>query len=169
VTDTDPADNNASDTDTLTPSVDLSITKTDGQTSEIPGTSISYTIVVTNNGPSTVSSLTLTDTVPAALLSPSFGAPSAGSYDPATGAWKEWQLPGNYPQPYAVFVDDKDMVWLSDFGSNALVRFDASQEKFEVYSLSSPDANVRQILGRTGEVWGAESGVDKLVVIRTNN
>ncbi|MEP6577016.1 MAG: lyase, partial [Nitrososphaerota archaeon] len=74
-----------------------------------------------------------------------------------------------YPQPYAVFVDDKDMVWLSDFGSNALVRFDASQEKFEVYSLSNPDANVRQILGRAGEVWGAESGVDKLVVIRTNN
>ncbi len=71
--------------------------------------------------------------------------------------------------PYAVFVDDKDMVWLSNFGSNALVRFDASQEKFEVYSLSSPDANVCQILGRAGEVWGAESGVDKLVVIRTNN
>jgi len=26
---------------------------------------------------------------------------------------------------------------------------------------------VRQILGRPGEVWGAESGTDKLVVIRT--
>jgi streptogramin lyase len=25
---------------------------------------------------------------------------------------------------------------------------------------------VRQILGRPGEVWGAESGVDKLVVVR---
>ena len=30
------------------------------------------------------------------------------------------------------------MVWLSDFGSNALVRFDPSQQKFEVFSLSSP-------------------------------
>ena len=28
-------------------------------------------------------------------------------------------------------------------------------------------ANVRQLLGRPGEVWGAESGVDKLVVVRT--
>jgi streptogramin lyase len=27
---------------------------------------------------------------------------------------------------------------------------------------------VRQLLGRPGEVWGAESGVDKLVVIRTS-
>jgi virginiamycin B lyase len=26
---------------------------------------------------------------------------------------------------------------------------------------------VRQILGRPGEVWGAESGTDKLVVVRT--
>jgi virginiamycin B lyase len=26
---------------------------------------------------------------------------------------------------------------------------------------------VRQLLGRPGEVWGAESGVDKLVVVRT--
>jgi virginiamycin B lyase len=33
--------------------------------------------------------------------------------------------------------------------------------------LPSPDAAVRQILGRRGEVWGAESGVDKLVVVLT--
>jgi virginiamycin B lyase len=25
---------------------------------------------------------------------------------------------------------------------------------------------VRQLLGRPGELWGAESGVDKLVVVR---
>ena len=30
-------------------------------------------------------------------------------------------------------------------------------------------ANVRQILGRPGEVWGAESGTDRLVVIREGN
>ena len=66
-------------------------------------------------------------------------------------------------------MDDKDFVWLSDFGSNALVRFDPSQQKFEVFSLPSAGAEVRQLLGRTGEVWGAESGTDKLVVIRTNN
>ena len=26
--------------------------------------------------------------------------------------------------PYAVFVDQKDVVWLTDFGSNTFVRFD---------------------------------------------
>jgi virginiamycin B lyase len=71
--------------------------------------------------------------------------------------------------PYAVYVDEKDMVWLSDFGANALVRFDPKDETFEVFALPSSEANVRQILGRTGEVWGAESGVDKLVVINTNS
>ena len=98
-----------------------------------------------------------------------WNAGKLGMYNPFNNTWKEWQLPGNNPQPYAIFVDDKDMVWLSDFGSNALVRFDPSQQKFEVFSLPSSGANVRQILGRSGEVWGAESGTDKLVVIRTNN
>jgi virginiamycin B lyase len=63
-------------------------------------------------------------------------------------------------------VDDRDKVWLSDFGANALVRFDPVKEAFDVFPLPSPGANVRQLLGRHGEVWGAESGTDKLVVIR---
>jgi virginiamycin B lyase len=87
-------------------------------------------------------------------------------YDPATNRWREWKLPGEQPQAYAVYVDERDRVWLSDFGANALVRFDPVQEKFEVFTLPSSPANVRQILGRPDEVWGAESGVDKLVVIR---
>jgi virginiamycin B lyase len=88
-------------------------------------------------------------------------------YDPATNSWQEWKLPGNHPQAYAVYVDDQDRIWLSDFGSNSLVRFDPGMEEFFVYELPSPNAAVRQISGRSGEVWGAESGTDKLVVIRT--
>ena len=64
VTDPNPGNNSATDTDTLTPEADLSITKTDGTTSVVPGTNDTYTITVTNNGPSTVSSLTLTDAIP---------------------------------------------------------------------------------------------------------
>ena len=67
---------------------------------------------------------------------------------------------------YAVYVDDQDKVWLSDFGANALVRFDPERERFDVFTLPSSPASVRQILGRPGEIWGAESGVEKLVVIR---
>jgi virginiamycin B lyase len=96
-----------------------------------------------------------------------WNAGQLASYDPTTGAWQEWPLPGDNPQPYAIYVDELDQVWLSDFGANALVRFDPVQETFEVFTLPSSPANVRQILGRPGEIWGAESGVDRLVVIRT--
>lgn len=88
-------------------------------------------------------------------------------YDPSTGRWQEWRLPGENPQAYAVFVDDRDIVWLSDFGANALVSFDPEAERFRSYPLPDPPGEVRQILGRPGEVWGAESAADKLVVIRT--
>ncbi|MBI4505782.1 MAG: lyase [Chloroflexi bacterium] len=87
-------------------------------------------------------------------------------YDPASRQWRAWRLPGERPQAYAVYVDDRDVVWLTDWGANALVRFDPSSAAFTVIRLPSSPANVRQILGRPGEVWGAESGVDKLVVVR---
>jgi virginiamycin B lyase len=89
-------------------------------------------------------------------------------YDPAKRRWREWRLPGATPMPYAVYVDDRDMVWLSDFGANALVRFDPRTGAFTRLRLPSPSANVRQLLGRPGELWGAESGADKLVVVRTS-
>ena len=90
-----------------------------------------------------------------------------GMYDPTSGSWTEWRLPGDRPMPYAVYVDDRDLVWLSDFGSNAIVRFDPASETFDVLPLPSAGASVRQLLGRPGEVWGAESGVDRLVVVRS--
>lgn len=95
-----------------------------------------------------------------------WNAGQLGLYDPRTQAWREWKLPGDRPAAYAVYVDDRDQVWLSDFTANALVRFDPATEEFETITLPSSPANVRQILGRPGEVWGAESGTDKLVVIR---
>jgi virginiamycin B lyase len=96
-----------------------------------------------------------------------WNAGKVGVYDPRTRRWREWRLPGDDPQPYAVFVDEADRVWLTDFGANALVRFDPKREQFKTFRLQSPAANVRQLLGRRGEVWGAESGADRLVVARS--
>ena len=63
--------------------------------------------------------------------------------------------------------DESDIVWLTDFGANAIVRFDPLTEKFTSYPHAQPNAAVRQLLGRPGEVWGAMSGQDKLLLIRT--
>ena len=54
----------ATDTDTLTPQADLSITKTDGAANAVPGTPITYTIVATNNGPSDAPGANVVDTPP---------------------------------------------------------------------------------------------------------
>ena len=91
-----------------------------------------------------------------------------GMYDPDTNSWKEWKLPGENPQPYAIFVDDKDLIWISDFGSNAIVTFDPALEKFQSFQIPSSDAQVRQLLGRPGEVLGAESATDKIMIIQNN-
>ena len=85
----------------------------------------------------------------------------------AAGAWKTWKLPGSDPRAYAVYVDDKDMVWLSDFGANAVVRFDPQSEKFDSWKHPREAASVRQILGRPGEVWLPESGTEYIAVMRT--
>ena len=92
-----------------------------------------------------------------------------GVYDPDTKTWKEWQLPGENPLPYAVYVDEHDKVWISDFASNSFLRFDPMLESFEEFKLPSKDAKVRQILGSPEEVWGAESGTDKLVRVQKSD
>jgi virginiamycin B lyase len=68
---------------------------------------------------------------------------------------------------YAVYVDDADTVWLADWGENSIRHFDPATQAWVGHAHPQPNANVRQLLGRPGEVWGAMSGQDKLVVART--
>ena len=86
-------------------------------------------------------------------------------YDPKDRSWKSWRPAGPYPHTYAVYVDDKDAVWISEWVSNSVQRFDPATEKFEVYPSDIKEAGVRQILGRAGETWAAESGNDRIVEI----
>ena len=46
-----------------------------------------------------------------------------GMYDPSSKTWREWKLPGS-AHAYSVWVDDHDKVWLTDWSTNAIVRFD---------------------------------------------
>lgn len=87
-------------------------------------------------------------------------------YDPADESWREWDLPGGGNQAYSLYVDELDAVWTSDFGQNSVVRFDPETETFLSFESNRANAAVRQMLGRPGEAWGAESGVDRLAVFR---
>src|SRR5206468_7846688 len=78
VPDPNPANNSATDTDTLTPQANLSITNTDGQATEVPGTSVTYTIAASNAGPSTANGATVADTVPASITGVNWTCAGAG-------------------------------------------------------------------------------------------
>ncbi len=76
--DTNPSNNSATDSDTLTPENHVSITKVDNDggssiTSTIgavvPGNTVTYTIVVSNSGPSTATSIAVSDPLPAGVTS----------------------------------------------------------------------------------------------------
>ena len=88
-------------------------------------------------------------------------------HNPSANTWNAWKVPGETPRPYAVYVDERDKVWVSDFGGNAMFRFDPGSETFERFGFPREAANVRQILGRAGEVWLPESGTEHISVIRT--
>lgn len=89
-------------------------------------------------------------------------------HDPKSREWRQWKLPGANPMTYAVYVDDRDKVWVSDFGGDAVLSFDPNTERFDTHKFPRSGINVRQILGRPGEVWLPESGTEHISVIRTN-
>jgi len=78
VTDPTPGNNAATDSDALTPTADLQITKTNLVASVVPGATTTYTIVVTNAGPSAVSGAAVSDPLPAALTGGSYTATQTG-------------------------------------------------------------------------------------------
>jgi virginiamycin B lyase len=92
-----------------------------------------------------------------------------GVYDPGERQWRTWPLPGDLQRAYSVYVDDRDMVWVTDFPANAILRFDPRTETFKSFPSDREHANVRQMLGRPGEAWGAESGTDRLVVVMADD
>ncbi len=89
VTDPFPANNSDTDTDLLAPNTDLAVTKTDGAGTETPGTTVTYTVTVSNQGPADVSGATVTDVLPASISGASWTcsvAPADGACGTASGS-----------------------------------------------------------------------------------
>ena len=77
-TDVTPGNNSATDTDTSNAQTDLGITKTDGSATYTAGAAVTYTIVVTNAGPSNATGATVADTFPAQITSATWTCVAAG-------------------------------------------------------------------------------------------
>ncbi|GEM_PF-702097 len=76
VTDSNTANNTSTDSDPLTPMADLAIAKTGAPNPVLAGNDLTYTITVTDNGPSTSQNVQLTDAVPTNTTFVSFAAPA---------------------------------------------------------------------------------------------
>ncbi|HEX3999784.1 MAG TPA: hypothetical protein VHX65_14635, partial [Pirellulales bacterium] len=75
VADPVPTNNSATDSDSLTPQVDLVVTKTDNSGgSVVPGTQVTYTITVENTGPSNAVGVKVADSLPAGIANDTFAA-----------------------------------------------------------------------------------------------
>lgn len=57
-------------------------------------------------------------------------------------------------------------MWAIDWPANAIQRFDPKTETYQTFVSNKSGASVRQMLGRPGEAWAAESGTNRLAVIR---
>lgn len=82
-TDPDSGNNNATFTTIVSSSADLGITKTSSGPTE-PGQNLTYTITITNNGPSDAADLVLTDTVPANTTFVSLTQPTGPTFSCTT-------------------------------------------------------------------------------------
>ena len=73
-----PGNNTATDTDTPAPVVDLAVTNTDGTLTYTPGGTRTYTVVVTNSGPSSALGASVSYPLPSGLTGASWTATTSG-------------------------------------------------------------------------------------------
>jgi virginiamycin B lyase len=84
-------------------------------------------------------------------------------YSPSTGQWTRIPIPGAArANLYAVYVDNKDVVWVSNWADDKIYAYDPKTQKFT----SVPGSGVRQILGINGAVYLPE-GEGVITVVNT--
>jgi len=93
--------------------VDLGITKSDNRANVTPGEDLTYTLTIVNNGPATVTSVVVIDTLPTHFVGPyvyttrsSSGQVNVGLYDPVTGVWNGL----NFAPGQSLFLEIKGKV-----------------------------------------------------------
>jgi virginiamycin B lyase len=82
-----------------------------------------------------------------------------GRFDPSTRRFNEWALPGGAEsRPYAMAVDDRDVVWAVETGSrpNRFIGFDTKEQRFfSTTAIPSGGGSVRHMHfhAPTREIW----------------
>jgi virginiamycin B lyase len=93
-----------------------------------------------------------------------------GSYSPSTKQWHRYAIPGvTRANLYAVYVDAKDVVWVSNWGDNKVYSFDPKTLKFTAVPGSKSGAEIRQINGIGDMVYLPESGNASVMTVNAGS
>jgi virginiamycin B lyase len=77
-----------------------------------------------------------------------------GRIDPTTGKIVEYDVPLPHSEPYDVWPDRQDNIWISDGGQGgALIRFEPRTEKFTYYPTPQTTDQPKLNVTREGAVW----------------
>lgn len=87
-----PGNNSSTSTPTPVPQADLSVTKVSSNNTPLAGNTITFTVTVTNNGPSPATGVVATDQLPSGYTY-STHSTSVGTYNTGTGVWNVGNLP----------------------------------------------------------------------------
>jgi uncharacterized repeat protein (TIGR01451 family) len=100
----DPDTANNNDTASITPQQsDLELAKTVSDSTPNVGQNVTFTVTLTNNGPSTATNVSVTDLLPSGLTFVS-AAPSEGTYVPGTGLWTVGTVTMATPQTLTIIA-----------------------------------------------------------------
>src|SRR5206468_7856787 len=106
--DSNTGNNSSTATTTVATSADVSVTKTDSPDPVTAGQNLTYTIIVTNNGPSDAQGVSLTDTIPANTTFVSFVKPAGWTFTNVAGvitANDSTVAAGSGPQTFTLVVN----------------------------------------------------------------
>jgi len=83
-----------------------------------------------------------------------FNNGKVGRIDPKSGKIVEYDVPLAHSEPYDVWPDRQDNIWISDGGQGgALIRFDPRSEKFTYYPTPQTTDQPKLAITREGAVW----------------
>lgn len=88
-----------------------------------------------------------------------------GRIDPKTGKITEYDVPMPFSEPYDVWPDREDNIWISDGGQGgALIRFDPRTGKFTYYPTPQTTDQPKLAITRDGAVWYTPRSASKAAV-----
>lgn len=118
-----PGDDTASDTDTASPSADLELAKSGAPSSTTPGAHVTYTLTVTNHGPSDAAGVVVSDALPAGFTYDA-GSTVGCAEDGATGGYPTCTLgalAAGASRSYTLRATATGVTGTADYANSAMV------------------------------------------------